>query len=72
MVLTANGKVGLVPAETQPWDVARLTMGLDVPFVLRKIDIDTYILVGEAYFHGAMDGEVLAGASFEGQDILLQ
>ncbi|CZR54135.1 uncharacterized protein PAC_04018 [Phialocephala subalpina] len=72
MVLTTNGKVGLVPAETQSWDVACLIMGLDVPFVLRKIGVDVYVLVGEAYFYGAMDGEVLAGANFEAQDILLK
>ncbi|KAE8450834.1 hypothetical protein EG329_005747 [Mollisiaceae sp. DMI_Dod_QoI] len=71
MVLTANGKAGLVPAETQPWDVVCVIMGLDVPFVLRKIDADAYVLVGEAYIYGAMDGEVLTGGGFEDQDILL-
>lgn len=59
IAMTAAGRVGLVPAETQPWDVVCL-LGLDVPFILRKIDIDTYIVIGEAYIHGAMDGEIMS------------
>lgn len=61
-----------MPAETQTWDVACVFLGLDVPFVLRKIDEDVYVLIGEAYIYGAMDGEVLAEAGLEVQDIRLQ
>ena len=49
--------MGLVPAESRLWDVVSLP-GLDLPFVLRKIDSDTYIMIGEAYIHGTMDGKV--------------
>lgn len=75
IIMTSEGRIGLVPAETQPWDVVCL-LGLDVPFVLRKIDTDTYIVIGEAYIHGAMDGEIIStrGTSYppQSQDIKLQ
>ena len=75
IIMTSEGRIGLVPAETRQWDVICL-LGLDVPFVLRKIDVDTYIVIGEAYIHGAMDGEIVSarGASHAPpvQDIKLQ
>lgn len=75
IIMTSEGRIGLVPAETRPLDVVCL-LGLDVPFVLRKIDVDTYIVIGEAYIHGAMDGEIVSarGASHAAQvqDIKLQ
>lgn len=75
IIMTSAGRIGLVPAETRTWDVVCL-LGLDVPFILRKIDVDTYIVIGEAYIHGAMDGEIMSarGASYtqQVQDIKLQ
>ncbi len=74
IVMTSEGRIGLVPAETQTWDVVCL-FGLDVPFILRKVDVDTYIVIGEAYIHGAMDGEIISAASRSAQpvqDIKLQ
>lgn len=73
MIMTSQGRIGLVPAETEQWDVICL-LGLDVPFVLRKIGEDTYIVIGEAYIHGAMDGEIVSArdASYPPQDIKLQ
>ena len=75
MVLTTEGRIGLVPAETQQWDIVCL-LGLDVPFVLRKIDADMYIVIGEAYIHGAMDGEIVSAlgsaSSLQPQNIKLQ
>jgi hypothetical protein len=71
-VMTSSGKVGLGTAETQPGDMVCLIMRLDVPFVLRHIDADLYILVGEAYIHEAMDGEILTDGNIEPKDIKLQ
>ena len=70
IIMTSGKRVGLVPAESQPWDVVCL-LGLDVPFILRKIDVDTYIMIGEAYIHGAMDGEIPSHTQHV-QDIRLQ
>jgi hypothetical protein len=72
IVATSSGRVGLVPAETQPGDFLCLVMGLDVPFVLRQFDADLYILVGEAYINGAMDGEILVNGGIGTRDIMLQ
>jgi hypothetical protein len=71
-VITSSGRVGLVPAEIKPGDFVCLIMGLDVPFVLRQYNADLYILVGEAYINGAMDGEILANGGIETRDIMLQ
>jgi hypothetical protein len=70
--MTSSGRVGLVPAETQSGDFVCLIMGLNFPFVLRQFDADLYILVGEAYIDGAMDGEILANSGIETRDIMLQ
>jgi len=75
VILTSEGRIGLVPAEPQQWDLICL-LGLDVPFVLRKIDPDTYIVIGEAYIHGAMNGEIMNASvplsTPQGQEIKLQ
>jgi hypothetical protein len=39
-------------------DVVCVLLGGSVPYILRPVD-DYYILIGEAYVHGIMDGEVL-------------
>ena len=54
--MTSEGRIGIVSAESRPYDVVCL-LALDLPFVLRKIDVDTYIMIGEAYIYGAMDGK---------------
>ncbi len=76
IVMTSEGRIGLVPAKTHRCDVVCL-LGLDVPFILRKVDEDTYIVIGEAYIHGAMDGEIMSAHGASGsaqtvQDIKLQ
>jgi hypothetical protein len=69
VVVTSSGRLGLVPAETQRGDRVCLIMGLDVPFVLRTSNFDSYILIGEAYIHGAMDGEILVNGNIRSEDI---
>ena len=54
--MTSEERIGLVSADSRPWDEVYL-LGLDLPFVLHKIDADRYIMIGEAYIHGAMDGK---------------
>jgi hypothetical protein len=38
-----------------------LHQGCDVPFILRRIDQDHHVLIGEAYIHGLMDGYLMKG-----------
>jgi hypothetical protein len=48
--------------KTEAGDVICVLLGGSVPYILRPID-DSYILIGEAYVHGIMDGEVLEAVS---------
>jgi hypothetical protein len=59
-VITEKGYVGLGPWIAKPGDVCCLIPGSRVPFVLREFQgRDTcFRLVGEAYLHGLMRGEV--------------
>jgi hypothetical protein len=66
LVLTERGYVGLGPWISEPGDVFCLIPGSRVPFVLRRSHDQAlqggnarYLLVGEAYLHGLMRGEVL-------------
>jgi hypothetical protein len=53
--VTQDGDIGLGPAILEPDDIVVLLFGGFTPYVLRSID-DHYILVGECYMHGQMDG----------------
>ncbi|KAI0377172.1 heterokaryon incompatibility protein-domain-containing protein [Hypomontagnella monticulosa] len=55
--ITKNGLVGLAPPDSVPGDRVALLQAGRVPVVLRQ-DGDGYRLIGEAYVHGAMYGEM--------------
>jgi hypothetical protein len=55
---TSRGNLGLGPDQMQPDDVVVVIFGADVPFVLRPHE-KGYKLIGEAYVHGIMDGELM-------------
>jgi hypothetical protein len=66
--LTKGGRMGIVPTGTQVGDVIAIFHGTTVPFVLRKVsgsrsDVlsndGMFVMVGESYIHGLMDGEGL-------------
>jgi hypothetical protein len=54
-----RGYLGVGPSTTSPGDVIAIILGLDTPFVLRAIGENRYQIVGEAYVHGIMDGELM-------------
>ncbi|KIX96246.1 uncharacterized protein Z520_08024 [Fonsecaea multimorphosa CBS 102226] len=57
--VTSQGRLGLVPAEVRENDLLCVFRGAKVPFVLRPHrDSDRYELIGEAYVHGIMHGEL--------------
>ena len=61
---------GLGPPKADIGDVVCILYGCSVPCILRKINEETdehYILVGEAYIYGKMDGEAVIDASKSGQ-----
>jgi hypothetical protein len=59
--LSRQGYIGFGPAGIKPGDMACIFHGARVPHILRKRDQGQpgYILVGDAYVHGAMDRELM-------------
>jgi hypothetical protein len=56
--VTEQGYMGLSFPETRVGDRVCVFPGLEVPFIVRP-DGDYYLLVGEAYVQGLMDGEAM-------------
>lgn len=56
--VSSDGYFGIVPKETQVHDWICVFLGVPVPFVIRKCE-DGYILVGDCYVHGLMEGEAV-------------
>jgi hypothetical protein len=54
---TTRSDFGLGPRASREGDVCCVLLGSRVPIVLRNVNTH-YVLVGEAYLHGFMDGEV--------------
>ena len=61
---TLTGYLGLAPYDTLPGDMLCILFGGRVPMILRPVD-GHFLLVGESYFHGIMDGEALQGVDLE-------
>jgi hypothetical protein len=59
---TEKGYLGLGPVAIFTGDIIAVILGLDTPLVLRRLGVDGYQIVGEAYVHGIMDGEVMKGS----------
>lgn len=59
--VTRRGYFVLGPNALQAGDVVAVLRGGKVPFVLRKVsaggDDERWVLIGECYAHGLMDGE---------------
>jgi hypothetical protein len=56
--ISSHGHMGLVPDYAEPGDLICVLFGGAAPLVLRE-EGDNYILVGECYCHGIMDGEAM-------------
>lgn len=55
MVKTQSGLIGMATGDVEVGDSVALFEGGKVPLVVREKDQD-YILVGDCYLHGIMDG----------------
>ena len=57
--------MGMVPPKSKVGDLVSLLLGAKTPYVLRRSvdktpgNRDTYVLVGECYMDGMMDGEMM-------------
>ncbi|OQE20725.1 hypothetical protein PENFLA_c016G06074 [Penicillium flavigenum] len=67
---TNDGLMGLVPSEAQPGDAVFVSLGSQVPLVVRQ-DRLHYTLVGECYMHGIMKGEALKYPGSNPEDITI-
>jgi hypothetical protein len=73
LCVTAGGYLGYVSSESQIGDRICILFGSAVPFILRKSKDDFFMLVGECYIHGIMDGEIIKERDIESlsQDFLI-
>lgn len=59
LMSTRSGRLGLAPAGAVLGDAIAIFQGCDVPMVIRRRGVGSgWRLVGEAYVHGIMDGEI--------------
>lgn len=66
LFLTSQKNFGLGPKSMQEGDEVWLLQGAPIPFILRlRQDEQRYTLVGEAYVHGFMHGEMLDIPNFK-------
>ncbi len=65
--------MGLMPGCAEIGDKIFIPLGSSVPFVIRQTAdaIPNFVLVGDAYVHGIMNGEAVAGNDFRVEEILL-
>ncbi|OJD36684.1 ankyrin and het domain-containing protein [Diplodia corticola] len=68
---TSKGFIGIGPQEVGEGDCLWIPLGADVPFVLREAEDGRLVVVGEAFVHGIMDGELTEGGSVEVKQIQL-
>ena len=55
-----SGRIGMGRGHTQAGDVAVVFPGICMPIILRKREnSDRYRMIGPAYVHGVMDGEIM-------------
>lgn len=57
---TSAGGLGIGPQALQVLDEVWILTGATVPFILRPREDETYQLIGEAYLHGLMHGELIS------------
>ena len=60
--ITKENRLALVPERTQPQDIVAILLGANRPYVLRPVG-DKYILIGDTYIYGLMNGEAFHGPS---------
>jgi hypothetical protein len=60
-----------VPVEAKVGDYVCIIPGCAVPFIVREDD-EKYVLIGECYIHGIMDGEAMDMEEYKIQDIILK
>jgi hypothetical protein len=68
---TQDGRLGWMPLHTKKGDQICIFDGAKVPHVIRRSERGTFKLIGECYVQGLMNGEVLALAGLQREEISL-
>ena len=67
LMVTREGHVGMAPCRARPGDTVAVLFGCSIPLVLRRVGMrEAWQVIGEAYVHDFMNGEVeklIAGGS---------
>jgi hypothetical protein len=59
LMITNEGCVGMAPCRAREGDVVAILFGCSIPLVLRRVPLkEVCQIIGEAYVHGYMNGEV--------------
>ena len=70
--LSREGRIGWVPIAARIGDIVSLLRGSPVPVIIRPSwRRKSYLMIGQAYIHGIMDGEAVAGKEDQFQRIQL-
>jgi hypothetical protein len=69
LFVTSRGHIGIGPDIVTAGDVCCIVSGGELPYILRPYGPSAYLLVGESYIDGVMDGEAVELDSWE--DIVL-
>jgi hypothetical protein len=72
LCITDDGYFGWVPPGAALGDIVCLFSGGRVLYVIQKLDDGPFRLIGEAYIHSLMHGEVLERDTVDWQDIALK
>jgi hypothetical protein len=73
LCVTKRGYLGCPPNSAQPGDLICILFGGDAPFVIRPCEgTDEFILIGETYLHGFMQGEALKMEGLTTREIRLR
>jgi hypothetical protein len=62
---TYNGRLAFVPLDAQEGDTIAVLPHALVPYVFRPGDDGFYTVIGEAYVHGAMNGETVKSGQYD-------
>jgi len=63
--ITKNGYLDINPANLKPNDQLCIFIGAHTPYIIRALGNDCYLLVGDAYVYGVMDGKFMENNSAE-------
>ena len=61
---TNNGRMALLPSDAEEGDHTCLLDGIQIPFVLRKVKLESYRVVGPCYVHQRFSWDVFGSQHY--------